>query len=317
MISDRTGLDAMTRDVLDLMHDLGLAPDATFRKSSRIVADLYSKHGVPPRYGYDVICALAAPWLMQLEFVDFHGNMGSPDPNDEPAAARYTEARLSRVGAMAVAAERGEFPPLPIGLINGDLAFGGTAPPFDGDRIARALTAAGSETASDAELVEMIGPPAFPTGCDVDGDVAALAAGEATTLRLSATVVLETDDRESRLVVSRFPFGSSADVAGQTLAARVDRARRRGLRSEHPELHDLLEIPLRDVRNESIDLPGRLVCVLLRGADPELCRERILETWPVTVDLAVQLPAPLPALIRQFADDPAAQRNAMAALLAS
>jgi hypothetical protein len=42
-----------------------------------------------------------------------------------------------------------------------------------------------------------------------------------------------------------------------------------------------------------------------------------LETWPVAIELAVQLRARLPALIRQLADDPVVQGNAMAALLAS
>jgi hypothetical protein len=108
-------------------------------------------------------------------------------------------------------------------------------------------------------------------------------------------------------------FGNGAEEVGEKLARRADANRDR--RTRNPELDDRMAIPLRDVRNESAGDITRVVCELLRDADIELCRERLLETWPVTVELPVQLRAPLATFVRQFADDPAPQHEAMAKLV--
>lgn len=316
MVSDRTGLDAVVLSVLECLDELGARPDARFVKSANAVERVYTTREIPPRYGYDTICSISARWLVHLRLIDFHGSLGGPDWNDEPAGARYTEVRLSRAGSIALASERGELPRLPIGLINGDLTFGGTSPSFDPARLASALRSAAAGAITDAELVELVGLPAFSTECSVDGDPAALAAGAQTRLRLSADVAIETRDGGSQLVISRFPPRVGPGDAAEAIAARVDAARGRDLRTTHPELYDQMDLALRDVRNESIDDRGRLVCELLPGADPGMCRDRLLETWPVTDELPVQLRAPLAALVRDFVDDPAAQGAAIAQLLA-
>jgi DNA gyrase/topoisomerase IV subunit A len=159
--------------------------------------------------------------------------------------------------------------------------------------------------------------PTFPTRCSVTGDRAALAAGAPTKLRVSTDIAIETDDRGTRLLISRVPFGVGAESVAEAIANRVDAVRSSRLREAYPELQNELDLPLRDVRNESSGDRVRVVCELLAGANAELCRERLLETWPVTIEISVQLRSPLATLVKGFVDDPSAQNDALTALLST
>jgi DNA gyrase/topoisomerase IV subunit A len=314
-MASRTGLDRVTLTVLECLDALDAHPEHRYVKSARVVDLAYATRAIPPRFAYEAMCASAADWLTQLLVVDVHGNIGSADHQDGPAAPRYTEARMRHSGWMALGAERGELPRLPIGLINGDLAFGGTAPPFDPVRIASALHAA-VNGASDGELVELAGPPAFPIACAVDGDLAALASGASSTLSLRARVAIESDESGSRLVISHFPWSVGPGDASEALASRIDAEAHRDLRARQPDLFDRMRVRLRDIRNESHDDIGRVVCELEPDADPEVCRERVLETWPITTEFRVQLRAPLTQLLHEIVDGSDAQQEAIAALIA-
>jgi DNA gyrase subunit A len=314
-MTDRTGLDTVMLSVLESLDEMGARPDQPMVKSARVVDHCYATRGIPPRVGYDAVCVAAAPWLTHVRVIDFHGNFGSADPNDDPAAARYTEIRQARSGAMAFESERGELPRLPIGLINGDLAMGGSAPPFDPARVVEALRAVSSDTATDAELVEILGPPAFPTRCPVTADLDAIAAGTRTLLRVSSDITIENGDHGTRLLISRVPYGVGSDDVANAIANRVDAVRSGRLRAAYPDLENALDLPLRDLRNESTGDTTRVVCDLLAGSNAELCRDRLLETWPLTIEFPVQLRAPLPTLVRGFVDDPAVQNEALAVLL--
>jgi DNA gyrase/topoisomerase IV subunit A len=303
--------------VLEALDELGSRPDGPHKKSATIVDHLYTTHGIPPRFGYEAMCAAAADWIVPIPLIDVHGNLGGADSTDLPASARYTEMRVARAGAMGLASERGELPRLPIGLINGDLAVGGTAPPFDPVRLVDALRAAATGSATDAELVERVGPPSFATGCSVAGDLAAIAAGTPTKIRVSTDIAIETDGRGTRLIISRVPFGVGPADVGEAIARRVDAVRSGRVSAMYPELQNELDLPLRDVRNESSRDTTRVVCELLAGANPELCRQRLLETWPVTIEITVRLGAPLATLVRGFVDEPTAQDSALRALLAA
>jgi DNA gyrase subunit A len=312
---DRTGLGAIDRALLEALDEVGARPDRPHRKSANVVRHVYATRAIGPRFGYETACALAARWLVHLRLIDFHGNLGGPDDNDPPAGPRYTEIRLSNAGAFALAAERGELPRLPIGLINGDLTAGGTSPPFEPNAVARAVRRAAADPGvTDAELSELVGPPSFPTGCSVDGDMAALAAGESTRLHLSARVSLESGRDRPQVVISHLPFGIGADAVSSAVAGRAT-TRDDRLARTNPALSARLRIPLTDVRNESTTTGVRLVCSIADDADPEICRARVIETWPVTIDIPAQLARPLPALVRAFVDDVTTQPAAIAALI--
>ena len=74
----------------------GMRPDRQHRKSANAVGDVmanYHPHGDQPIY--DALARMAQDFSLRYPLVDGHGNFGSPDPNDRPAAPRYTEARLA------------------------------------------------------------------------------------------------------------------------------------------------------------------------------------------------------------------------------
>jgi DNA gyrase subunit A len=90
----RDGLKPVQRRILYQMSDMGLRPDRGHVKSARVVGEVMGKlHPHGDTAIYDALVRLAQSWTMRVPLIDGHGNFGSPD--DGPAAARYTEARLA------------------------------------------------------------------------------------------------------------------------------------------------------------------------------------------------------------------------------
>ncbi len=97
----RDGLKPVQRRILYGMRELGLRPEKGHVKSSRIVGEVMGKyHPHGDSAIYDALVRLAQPFTMRLPLVDGHGNFGSLD--DGPAAARYTEARMSKAALPMV-----------------------------------------------------------------------------------------------------------------------------------------------------------------------------------------------------------------------
>jgi DNA gyrase subunit A len=102
----RDGLKPVHRRILYSMIENGHRPDRPHVKSARVVGDVmgrYHPHGDSAIY--DAMVRLAQDFSLNVPLIDGHGNFGSQD--DGPAAARYTEARLSRA-AMLLVGELGE-----------------------------------------------------------------------------------------------------------------------------------------------------------------------------------------------------------------
>ena len=94
----RDGLKPVHRRILYGMMELGNTSDKAFKKSARTVGDVlgkYHPHGDSSVYG--ALVRMAQPWVMRYPLVEGHGNFGSID-GDSPAAMRYTEARLQKLG---------------------------------------------------------------------------------------------------------------------------------------------------------------------------------------------------------------------------
>jgi DNA gyrase subunit A len=95
----RDGLKPANRRVLYGMQQMGLQPGRPYRKSAKIVGEVmgnYHPHGDAAIY--DTLVRMAQPFNMRAPLVDGQGNFGSID-GDPAAAQRYTEARLTRLGA--------------------------------------------------------------------------------------------------------------------------------------------------------------------------------------------------------------------------
>lgn len=99
----RDGLKPVHRRVLYGMQELGLSHNKPFRKAARIVGDVLGKyHPHGDTSVYDAMVRMAQEWSLRYPLVDGQGNFGSVD-GDEPAAMRYTEARLKRASEELLA----------------------------------------------------------------------------------------------------------------------------------------------------------------------------------------------------------------------
>jgi len=183
----RDGLKPVHRRILYAMRELKLDPKGRFRKSSKITGDVmgnYHPHGDAAIY--DALARLAQDFNVRYPLVDGQGNFGNID-GDNPAAARYTEARMTEMAeALMVGLSEdsvdfrdnydgsltepvvlpAEFPNL---LANGSsgiaVGMATNIPPHNvGELCDAAIHLVKTPNARDETLVEMIPGPDFPTG---------------------------------------------------------------------------------------------------------------------------------------------------------
>src|SRR5512136_941517 len=99
----RDGLKPVQRRILYAMEDMGLQHDKPYKKSARIVGEVLGKyHPHGDAAVYEAMTRLAQDFSMRYMLVDGQGNFGSID-GDNPAAMRYTEARLAAISSELLA----------------------------------------------------------------------------------------------------------------------------------------------------------------------------------------------------------------------
>ena len=99
----RDGLKPVHRRVLFGMYELGVLSNRAYKKSARIVGEVLGKfHPHGDTSVYDAMVRMAQDWSLRYPLVDGQGNFGSMD-GDNPAAMRYTEARLQKIAEEMVA----------------------------------------------------------------------------------------------------------------------------------------------------------------------------------------------------------------------
>ncbi|MFA5949779.1 MAG: DNA topoisomerase IV subunit A [Hyphomicrobium sp.] len=183
----RDGLKPVHRRILYAMRELGLNPDGGFRKCSKIVGDTmgnFHPHG--NQAIYDALARLAQDFAVRYPLVDGQGNFGNID-GDNPAADRYTEARLTSVAMElldGIDEDTVEFRPnydgreqeptvlpaaFPNLLANGSagiaVGMATNIPPHNADELCAALLhLIKHPNATIEKLVEMVPGPDFPTG---------------------------------------------------------------------------------------------------------------------------------------------------------
>ena len=294
-MGDRSGVGLVERTILEALDSLGAHP-RRHAKSARVLDAVEEHIGLAPGYAYEVLLDLARPWQMPLLLVDGQGNFGTRG-NDPAANYRYTEAGLSRAGEVVLAAERRDLPPVPVGLINGNVYREGLRPPFRPLAIIEALRELiRRPRVTGKELISIVGPPCFLNGCIVTGDFAAMAAGRPTILRLEARVTVSDDHHH--VVIEDFPPNANPDEVMTTLAGR---ASMRAWAAEHPGLYGRTHLPLAELRDESSSRQGDLlVCVPSPGATVEQLREQLMDVYGVYTTVRVDLPRPLPTMLRNW-----------------
>lgn len=282
-MSERTGLGPIEVALLDAVDLLTIDDDTPPVRCSDVLDVVERRHGIGHRYAWAALVDTGVPWQVHLPLVELHGNVGN-QTGDPPAEARYVEVRLSAVGRMALAAERCELGPVPLGLIEGSLYRGGPVPPFAPHAVVGALLAG----AADA------GPPVLPTGGTVDGDLDGLLAGRPVRLDLGCRLTVQA----GRVVITEVPLGVGTDEIVTMVGSRVHHHEltpdRRGVRIVRRR-----DVPIRDIRDETTSRDGiRLVVDVMPGVDPILALEWLRDIWPVTISVDTRLPVPMPDRLR-------------------
>src|SRR5215467_13156745 len=189
-MGQRSGVGLVELAILEALDARRAWPGRRAVPCRKVLAALEDELGLARGYAYQVLIDLALPWKIAVPLVDGQGNFGGRG-NDPPASPYYTEARLSPAGQVALAAERGQIAPVPIGLINGNTHRLGTRPPFRPAAVIGAIRQLlARPRLPGRQITALLGSPDFITGCTVTGDLAAFTAGQRTELGLHARVIV-------------------------------------------------------------------------------------------------------------------------------
>ncbi len=287
----RDGLKPVHRRLLWAMRLLRLDPASGYKKCARVVGDVIGKyHPHGDQSVYDAMVRLAQTFALRYPLVDGQGNFGNID-GDNAAAYRYTEARLTQVaidlmdGLDEDATDykptyNGEeqepelFPGLfPNLLANGaaGIAVGmaTSIPPHNAAELIDAAVAL--IDAKDANVLEYVKGPDFPTGGLVVDSAAALAESYATgrgSFRVRARIAVEREKGGGwQLVVSEIPYGVQKGKLIEGIAELINAKRLPILGDVRDESDEAVRIVL-EPRARTVD-PGTLTESLYRLSDLE------------------------------------------------
>jgi DNA gyrase subunit A len=251
----RDGLKPVHRRVLYGMLDLGLTNNKPYKKSARIVGEVMGKyHPHGDKSVYDTMVRMAQEWSLRYLLVEGQGNYGSVD-GDEPAAMRYTEARLQKLAEEMLADINkdtidyqlnfddslqeptvlpSKFPNL---LVNGasGIAVGmatNMAPHNLSEVIDATMALIDNRQIEVAELMKYVKGPDFPTGGIIygyDGPREALETGRGrVVIRARAEIETHNGERE-RIVVSEIPYQVNKALMIERTAELVNEKKLEGI----------------------------------------------------------------------------------------
>jgi topoisomerase-4 subunit A len=297
----RDGLKPVHRRILYAMRGLRLDPNGAFRKCAKIVGEVmgnYHPHG--DQAIYDALARLAQDFNVRYPLVDGQGNFGNID-GDNPAAQRYTEARLTAAAAAlmdGLAEDAVDFrdnydgseqepvvlpAAFPNLLANGSsgiaVGMATNIPPHNLDELCNAcLHLIKAPNARDETLLDYVQGPDFPTGGVIIEPRAAIKEAYRTgrgSFRLRARWAVEDLGRGTwQVVVTEIPY----QVAKGKLIERI------------AELVNLRKAPLlADVRDESAED----VCIVLepraRTVDPAVMMEALFRSSDLETRFAMNM----------------------------
>ena len=251
----RDGLKPVHRRVLFGMLDLGLTNGKPYKKSARIVGEVMGKyHPHGDSSVYDTMVRMAQEWSLRYPLVEGQGNYGSID-GDNPAAMRYTEARLEKIAEEMLADINkdtidfqlnfddslqeptvlpAKFPNL---LVNGasGIAVGmatNMAPHNLSEVIDATMALMDNRQIEVTELMKYIKGPDFPTGGIIYGYEGAKDAFETgrgrIVLRARAEIEVYNNDRE-RIIVSEIPYQVNKSIMIERTADLVNEKKLEGI----------------------------------------------------------------------------------------
>ncbi|OOY31992.1 DNA topoisomerase IV subunit A [Thioclava sp. F36-6] len=320
----RDGLKPVHRRILFAMRELKLSPTGGFRKSAKISGDVmgnYHPHGDAAIY--DAMARLAQDFAMRYKLVDGQGNFGNID-GDNPAASRYTEARLASPSEsllQGLAEDAVDFRPnydgtltepvvlpaaFPNLLANGasGIAVGMATniPPHNlGELVEALLEMIKRPDITDDELVEHIPGPDFPTGgvlVEPPENVRDAYRTGRGAFRLRARWEKEELGRgQWQIVVTEIPYQVQKSKLIERLAEVIQTRKVPALADVRDESADDIRIVL-EPKSRTVE-PEMLMGMLFKNSDLEV---RFSLNMNVLIDGRVPKVCSLKEVLRAFLD---------------
>jgi len=293
----RDGLKPSQRRILYAMENLSLFPGRKHIKCAKICGDTsgnYHPHG--EAVIYPTLVHMAQPWAMRERLVDGKGNFGSVE-DDPPAAMRYTEARLTHLGAALMQdmekdtvdfvpnyderlTEPTVFPAaFPNLLVNGGtgiaVGMATNMPPHNlGEVIDGICAQIDKPGMTIPELMKYIKGPDFPTGgviCGVEGIKNYFTTGRGSVKLRGRVGAEELKGNREQLVITEIPFNVNRAGLEEQIAALVN---------------DKVITEISAMRNES-DEYCRLVIELKREGNPKVVIANLYKHTQLEVSFSV------------------------------
>jgi DNA gyrase subunit A len=296
----RDGLKPVHRRILFGMQESGYTPDRPYRKCARIVGDVMGKyHPHGDASIYDALVRMAQPFSLRVPLIDGQGNFGSVD-GDNPAAMRYTEARLARAAALLLAdidKDTVDFQPnydesekepkvlpaqFPNLLINGGngiaVGMATNIPPHNPGEIIDATLALIADPATPLdELMKIVPGPDFPTGGIIigrSGIRTGFETGRASIILRARTEFEEIRKDRQAIIVTEIPYQVNKKALLERIADLV-RAK---------EIEGIGEM-----RDESDRSGMRIVIELRRDATPEVVLNQLFRFTQLQISFGVNM----------------------------
>ena len=256
----RDGFKPVHRRILFGMMGINNVSTQPYKKCARVVGEVlgkYHPHGDSSVYG--ALVRMAQEWNMRYTLVDGQGNFGSVD-GDSPAAMRYTECRLSKMGEHIMddlekdtvdmvnnfddsLQEPSVMPTkIPNLLVNGGngIAVGmATNMPTHnlGEVIDGCCAFIDNPDITTDELMDYIPAPDFPTGAYIYGLQGVKDAYETGRGRIvmRAKAEIESDDSHDRIVVTEIPYGVNKQQLIEYIAELVKEGKIEGIANVNDE----------------------------------------------------------------------------------
>ncbi|MCC8186272.1 MAG: DNA gyrase subunit A [Bacteroides sp.] len=256
----RDGFKPVHRRILYGMMELGNTSDKPYKKSARIVGEVLGKyHPHGDSSVYFAMVRMAQEWAMRYPLVDGQGNFGSVD-GDSPAAMRYTEARLNRLGEEMMQdlyKETVDFTPnfdntltepkvmptrIPNLLVNGTsgiaVGMATNMPPHNLTEVIEACEAyLNNPEITIEELMEYVKAPDFPTGgyiYGMSGVRESYLTGRGRVI-MRAKAEIETGQHHDKIVVTEIPYNVNKAELIKSIADLVNEKRLEGISNANDE----------------------------------------------------------------------------------
>ncbi len=297
----RDGMKPVHRRILYAMHASGNQHSKSYRKSARIVGEVMGKfhpHGDDPIYG--ALARMTQDFSLLAPLIDGQGNFGSID-GDEPAAMRYTEARLTKLADFGLLQDIDKetvdfqnnydsseveprvlpvrFPNLLINGANGiAVGMATNIPPHNMGEIIDACCAyIDNENITVDEMLEYVHGPDFPTGGEILGINKiknALATGRGSIM-VRGRSTIECDGRKS-IIITEIPY-------------QVNKAEL--VKSIEELANEKIIEGISEIRDESNKLGIRIVIDLKKDAEAEVVLNKLHKQTQLQTSFGVNMVA--------------------------